>query len=56
MQGEGCATARRSFEDARYYFALVRDEKQFYTISLDPGSVITGVFRKITESHSEEER
>lgn len=38
------------------YFVLVQDGKQFYTISLDPGSVITGVFTKIAELHSDEER
>jgi hypothetical protein len=38
------------------YFVLVENEKTFYTISLDPGSVITGVFTKVVESHSDEER
>jgi hypothetical protein len=36
------------------YFVLVQSEKQFYTISLDPGSIMTGVFTKVTESHSDE--
>jgi len=45
----------REFSTANY-FVLVENEKTFYTISLDPGSVITGVFTKVVESHSDEER
>ena len=38
------------------YFVLVEDEKYLYTISPDPGLVIIGVFTKVIESHSDEER
>jgi hypothetical protein len=34
----------------------VEVEKYLYTISPDPGSVIIGVFTKVIESHSDEER
>jgi len=37
------------------YFVLVENGKHLYTISLDPGSVITGVFTKVVGSHSDEE-
>ena len=38
------------------YFVIVESENRIYSISLDPGTVITGVFTKVVAPHSDEER
>jgi hypothetical protein len=38
------------------YFVLVENGNRIYTISLDPGNIITGVFTKMAQSHSDEGR
>lgn len=38
------------------YFVVVDHAKSLYSLSLDPGSIITGVFTRVGELHSEEGR